>query len=234
MRAVIYAILWAILTTLICYLIYEFRQESLSSDTNSNSTEQQVQIIDEVDGANYGENKDADLESSERETVEASNESNLSVNQEGDKESEMPNSQTQQSQKILDERSESPPKKNNAEEKFDYLEKAYIEFKQNSTKLPTSQKFESYIDSVAQVIKSSDYSLLLAGHTDYSKSRSSNNYQIGLKRAEFIKAMLTRRAVPASKIEVKSYGDTSPRVEGNTDEARALNRRVELFIKPKQ
>jgi len=227
MRAVIYAILWAILTTLICYLIYEFRQESALANSTLATETEQVQIIDDVDGSNYTEKADTESDEDLIDGDPMPQSENL------EQEEQQDDIQDQVDQQNLDEHSESPQTENTNQETIEHVERAYIEFGQNSTQLNKSPQLEGYLDSVAQVVNTGEFSIFLGGHTDFSKSRASSNYQIGLKRAEYIKAMLMARNVSDDDIEVKSYGAEFPRIEGTTTEARTLNRRVELFIKQK-
>ncbi len=69
---------------------------------------------------------------------------------------------------------------------------------------------------------------IVAGHCD---DRGSEMYNIALgeKRALSVKNYLTTLGVEADRLEVVSYGEEKPSVIGFDEEARALNRRVEIM-----
>ncbi len=68
----------------------------------------------------------------------------------------------------------------------------------------------------------------VAGHTD---SRSSDSYNLGLsqRRANSVLAYL-RDAGVRNELSAKGYGESEPIADNNTDEGRAINRRVVLRI----
>lgn len=67
----------------------------------------------------------------------------------------------------------------------------------------------------------------LEGHTDEQGSRE---YNIGLgeRRAQSVRQILMLQGVSAGQLSTVSYGEERPAVLGSDEEARALNRRVEL------
>lgn len=67
----------------------------------------------------------------------------------------------------------------------------------------------------------------LEGHTDEQGSRE---YNIGLaeRRAQSVRQLLMLQGVSAGQLSTVSYGEERPAVLGSDEEARALNRRVEL------
>jgi peptidoglycan-associated lipoprotein len=54
------------------------------------------------------------------------------------------------------------------------------------------------------------------------------NHALGLKRAKSVKSILVSNGVPASKIDVISYGESNPVCTGTTAPCHAKNRRVEI------
>jgi outer membrane protein OmpA-like peptidoglycan-associated protein len=68
------------------------------------------------------------------------------------------------------------------------------------------------------------------GHTDTTGSRASN-YQLGLERAQAVRALLLEAGLDDSLIEVSSHGeaDLLHSTPDNTSEPR--NRRVEITIR---
>lgn len=70
----------------------------------------------------------------------------------------------------------------------------------------------------------------IGGHTDDVGSEAYNE-ELSLRRTESAKAYLVEHwKVPADRIETKGFGESRPAVEGDSEEARAQNRRVELEV----
>lgn len=67
----------------------------------------------------------------------------------------------------------------------------------------------------------------LEGHAD---ERGSREYNIGLgeRRAQAVRRLLLIQGATAEQIATVSFGEERPAVEGSTEEAYELNRRVEL------
>jgi OOP family OmpA-OmpF porin len=65
------------------------------------------------------------------------------------------------------------------------------------------------------------------GHTD-SVGNDDYNQRLGLRRAQAVRQYFTNGGVSASRISAKSFGESRPIASNDTDEGRALNRRVEL------
>lgn len=115
---------------------------------------------------------------------------------------------------------------------------------QNKTETNTHQvfKFEYASDTLIdetenQVVKLVEYlkkmpqnKIEIHGHADTFGSNR-YNYLISKKRAENIKRLLVVNGVDASRINVKYHGSKRPAASNETDEGRAKNRRVEIFVK---
>ncbi len=67
----------------------------------------------------------------------------------------------------------------------------------------------------------------VAGHTD-SMGSDSYNDRLGQRRAISVVEYLTRRGVPAERLLLRSYGESRPVVSNDSEEGRAMNRRVEI------
>jgi peptidoglycan-associated lipoprotein len=67
----------------------------------------------------------------------------------------------------------------------------------------------------------------LEGHAD---ERGSREYNIGLgeRRAQAVRRLLLVQGASASQISTVSFGEERPAVEGSSEEAYQLNRRVEI------
>lgn len=86
--------------------------------------------------------------------------------------------------------------------------------------------------AAAELERNGELHLLLIGRTD-SYGTANTNMQLGLQRAvEFRKALLARGAgkIDASRIHVGSRGQADPSASNETEDGRAINRRVEFFF----
>lgn len=73
----------------------------------------------------------------------------------------------------------------------------------------------------------------IVGHTDSSGSDKINN-PLSVKRAEAVRDYLVPRGVAASRIAVDGRGAREPLADNATEEGRAKNRRVEIFVAESQ
>ncbi|MBN2385197.1 OmpA family protein [bacterium] len=67
------------------------------------------------------------------------------------------------------------------------------------------------------------------GHTDSTGEESYNN-ELGLKRAESVRAYLSDRGIPLHRMSLISHGEAKPIADNSTAEGRSLNRRVVILI----
>ncbi len=81
-----------------------------------------------------------------------------------------------------------------------------------------------YLDNVA------GSKLSTVGHTD-SAGKRENNIKLGLGRAEFAKAYLSKNGVANDRIEASSKGPDEPIADNNTPDGKAKNRRTVVTIK---
>ena len=91
-----------------------------------------------------------------------------------------------------------------------------------STSYPTLNK-------VAELLKSKDFSLKLAGHTDDVGSDAAN-MKLSKDRAESVKSYLVSQGANASRIEAVGYGESQPISSNKTAKGRQENRRVEFTL----
>ncbi|MCO5103775.1 MAG: OmpA family protein, partial [Burkholderiaceae bacterium] len=76
-------------------------------------------------------------------------------------------------------------------------------------------------------------SVHIVGHTDSTGSDAINN-PLSVDRATSTRNYLTARGVSASRIEIAGRGSYQPIASNNTEEGRAHNRRVEIFVGERQ
>ena len=67
------------------------------------------------------------------------------------------------------------------------------------------------------------------GHTD-DQGPAEYNQRLSDRRARAVHGYLVRAGVPNEILEVRGYGERSPRLQGMSREARRKNRRVEIAI----
>ena len=84
------------------------------------------------------------------------------------------------------------------------------------------------LDAAAdQLNECRNVSVMVEGNTD-SVGTDAYNQGLSERRAESVRSHLVGRGVSASRLTAVGYGESRPIASNDTDEGRALNRRVEL------
>jgi peptidoglycan-associated lipoprotein len=101
----------------------------------------------------------------------------------------------------------------------------YFEF--DSYKL--SEKYNAIAISHAHFLaKSKTGRIKLIGNCDERGSRE-YNIALGLRRAEGVKRVMVNNGAPTNKIDTLSYGSEKPTSQGHSEDAWAMNRRVDIL-----
>lgn len=79
------------------------------------------------------------------------------------------------------------------------------------------------------ILKNPDRYFEIHGHTD-SKGSEAYNLNLSKSRATTVLNYLVKNGVPREKLAVKFFGESAPVSTNETEEGRALNRRVELKV----
>lgn len=112
---------------------------------------------------------------------------------------------------------------------FNFTQEHIVFFATNSDRLNYNDRRQ--LDKVIRAYKKLGTSprLIVGGHAD---ERGSEGYNLGLsrQRAEEVKRYLARRGIPASKIEVRAYGERWPAVEMSSNSAWSRNRRATIWF----
>ena len=89
------------------------------------------------------------------------------------------------------------------------------------------------IASVARVITAYPKAIVeISGHTD-SVGETEPNQQLSERRAESVRAALQASGLPPGvKVTTSGFGESQPVATNDTEKGRALNRRVEILIRP--
>lgn len=92
--------------------------------------------------------------------------------------------------------------------------------------------FYQVLNSVAIVLNKYNRTLIdINGHTDSIGSDEANR-KLSLKRAEAVAQYLAGQRVIPQRMAINGFGEAQPIAPNNTDQGRALNRRVEIRIVP--
>jgi outer membrane protein OmpA-like peptidoglycan-associated protein len=92
---------------------------------------------------------------------------------------------------------------------------------------PKNRELLSRIAGILLVSKG--YGLSVFGYTDDIGTKEYNQ-KLSERRADAVRTYLVQAGIDQSIINTKGYGKTNPLVAGNTDQARAKNRRVEIAL----
>jgi outer membrane protein OmpA-like peptidoglycan-associated protein len=85
------------------------------------------------------------------------------------------------------------------------------------------------LDKLSQGLDA-DMQVHVIGHTDDTGSDAVNN-PLSLDRAEAVRDYLSRHGVPANRIQVEGRGEREPVATNTTPQGRAMNRRVEIYLR---
>ncbi|TVR09806.1 MAG: OmpA family protein [Salinarimonadaceae bacterium] len=89
---------------------------------------------------------------------------------------------------------------------------------------------QEHIDQLAAILEDcEDVSVEIGGHTD-SDGPEATNVRISQSRAEAVREALLARGVDPDRVAAVGYGDARPVAPNDTDENKALNRRIEIVV----
>ena len=103
-----------------------------------------------------------------------------------------------------------------------------IQFDHNSYALTKSSYSE--LDKLVKLMQDNpSMHIELSAHTD-NVGGDQYNLRLSQKRGESARKYLIRKGIEPNRIVAKGYGKTKPLVPNDSDENRAINRRVEFTI----
>jgi outer membrane protein OmpA-like peptidoglycan-associated protein len=104
----------------------------------------------------------------------------------------------------------------------------HLKFEFDKAELRTEDR--ELLSRIAGILMTShDYTVSVNGHTDDVGSEAYNQ-KLSERRAEAVRDYLIKTGLSADILSVQGHGKSMPLVPGNSDAARAKNRRVELGI----
>ncbi|MEX1664510.1 OmpA family protein [Zhongshania arctica] len=89
---------------------------------------------------------------------------------------------------------------------------------------------QQVLRNVAEVIRQSSANLIEVGGFTDNVGNADYNLRLSAARAMAVRDYLYSLGIERSRLQVKGYGENSPRAENTSAEGRAKNRRVELKI----
>ncbi len=107
--------------------------------------------------------------------------------------------------------------------------KVIIHFPSASAVPELDAELEDYLNGFVNDHLVTNELITVAGHTD-NTGTTEGNYQLGLRRARKIGALLVAKGIPEERINVISKGERAPIESNETLNGRNKNRRVELII----
>jgi outer membrane protein OmpA-like peptidoglycan-associated protein len=104
-----------------------------------------------------------------------------------------------------------------------------INFDSNKYNIPTARM--RFLGRAATFIKNLPPSTVLevGGHTD-DKNTDAHNQTLSENRAKAVKDALVKFGVRPDALQIRGYGEGSPKVPNNTEENRFFNRRIEYKV----
>lgn len=95
-------------------------------------------------------------------------------------------------------------------------------------------EIEEVVKKIATSLKDLDNDLIIAGYTDNVPSNTTeypSNWELSAARAMTVMKLLVKHhGIEEDRVSVQAYGEYKPKVPNNTEENRARNRRVEIFV----
>ena len=94
-------------------------------------------------------------------------------------------------------------------------------------------RFYRTLNAVATVLNGfPETDVLIAGHTDSTGSEEYNQ-RLSERRAATVMQYLIAQGVDPRRIDARGFGERYPIADNSTEQGRALNRRVEIRIRPR-
>ncbi|WP_269582313.1 type IVB secretion system protein IcmH/DotU [Roseibium sp. Sym1] len=97
-------------------------------------------------------------------------------------------------------------------------------------------EFQLLVEQVSQTLDKVDGEILVVGHTDSDPIRNNprfpTNWHLSVERAKSVAEVMKAVLQAPDRVEVEGRGADEPIAPNTTRDGKALNRRVEVFLKP--
>ena len=91
-------------------------------------------------------------------------------------------------------------------------------------------EYRDILNRIAGILMTlNGYSVAVYGYTDDTGTQT-YNLQLSQRRAEAVRDLLVQAGISPTILSAKGFGKSDPRVPGDSEQARAANRRVEIGI----
>ncbi len=109
-----------------------------------------------------------------------------------------------------------------------------LRFKADSPELlpEENDRLDTIAEALKTAVQSFPYTILVEGHTA-DVGKPAGQLELSIQRAQKIIDEMVSRGVPAGVFSYIGHGGTIPIAPNDTNEGRALNRRVEITLQPK-
>ena len=107
------------------------------------------------------------------------------------------------------------------------FEDVYFDFDRSSLRQEALRLLD---DAVAKLQANPTKTMIIEGHT-CNIGTAEYNLALGERRARSVQTYMVSRGIPASRLEIISYGEERPKFDNAREETRRLNRRAALTIK---
>lgn len=91
----------------------------------------------------------------------------------------------------------------------------------------------SMLNDISKMLLNLNNNVRIAGHTDnipISNARFRSNWDLSAMRAVNVLNFMVNAGMNPNKISIQAYGEYQPKYDNATEEGRAKNRRVEIFV----
>jgi len=97
-------------------------------------------------------------------------------------------------------------------------------------KADVKPEYRDILNRIAGILMTlKGYTIAVYGYTDDIGSQT-YNLQLSRRRAEAVRDFLVQTGISPAIMSTKGFGKSDPRIPGNSEQARAANRRVEIAI----
>lgn len=110
---------------------------------------------------------------------------------------------------------------------FESFVPSNVNFETGSSILTQQSKYE--LDTLAHILTTFDKRVNIEGHTD-DEGKAEANYKLSNDRAKAVFCYLKSKGVKPSNMYYIGCGNSSPLVINDSEENKAINRRVEFFL----